>query len=94
MKLNGHKIADVTVNGMMLGMQVDGVPLQVNLQELSYRLATCTDAQRKQVEVIVDGAGLYWPDVDEMLVVEALLAGEDWRREQPERWEEAMANLF
>ena len=39
------------------------------------RLVKATPAQRANFEFIGDGEGIHWPDVDEDLSVEALLAG-------------------
>jgi len=39
------------------------------------RLAKATPEQRAKFELIGDGEGIHWPDVDEDLSVEALLAG-------------------
>ena len=39
------------------------------------RLANATPKQRAKFELIGDGEGIHWPDVDEDLSVEGLLAG-------------------
>ncbi|MEW5977743.1 MAG: DUF2442 domain-containing protein [Acidobacteriota bacterium] len=41
----------------------------------SWRLSEATPAQRDKFEIIGDGYGVHWPDVDEDLSVEGMLHG-------------------
>jgi hypothetical protein len=75
MKLKTHVIEKLCVGGSILEMRVDGQDCRVDLIDFSYRLGTCTDEQRKNVRVVADGAGLYWPDIDEVLPVDMLADG-------------------
>jgi len=46
----------------------------------SWRLSDATPAQRDHFEIIGDGHGVHWPDVDEDLSVEGMLHGVPARR--------------
>lgn len=75
MNLRRHDIEAISISGTILEMQVDGKSGQFDLIQYSYRLGTCTAEQRERVEIIADGAGLFWPDLDEILPVDLLLKG-------------------
>lgn len=45
----------------------------------SWRLANATPAQRQRFEIIGNGEGVHWPDVDEDLSARGMLAGEPAR---------------
>ena len=53
---------------------VDGRVVSVPLA-WSWRLSEATRAQRENFEIIGDGYGVHWPDVDEDLSVEGMLHG-------------------
>ena len=53
---------------------VDGRVVSVPLA-WSWRLSEATPAQRIKFEIIGDGYGVHWPDVDEDLCVEGMLHG-------------------
>ncbi|PTL36458.1 hypothetical protein CLG94_03615 [Candidatus Methylomirabilis limnetica] len=53
---------------------VDGRVVSVPLA-WSWRLSEATPAQRNNFEIIGDGYGVHWPDVDEDLSVEGMLYG-------------------
>ena len=46
----------------------------------SWRLSEATPAQRNNFEIIGDGYGVHWPDVDEDLSVEGMFHGIPARR--------------
>lgn len=52
-------------DGRVVGMPVVWSP----------RLARATEAQRQNYEIIGEGAGLHWPDLDEYVSVRAILLG-------------------
>jgi len=58
---------------------VDGRIVSVPLA-WSWRLSEATPAQRDNFEIIGDGYGVHWPDVDEDLSVEGMLHGVPARR--------------
>ena len=58
---------------------VDGRVISVPLV-WSWRLSEATPAQRDNYEIIGDGQGVHWPDVDEDLSVEGMFNGVPARR--------------
>ena len=58
---------------------VDGRVISVPLV-WSWRLSDATPAQRSKYEIIGDGQGVHWPEVDEDLSVEGMLRGVPARR--------------
>ena len=58
---------------------VDGRVISVPLV-WSWRLSEATPAQRNNYEIIGDGQGVHWPDVDEDLSVEGMFNGVPARR--------------
>jgi hypothetical protein len=46
----------------------------------SWRLADATPAQRENYEILGDGQGVHWPDLDEDLSVEGMFRGVPARR--------------
>lgn len=53
---------------------VDGRTISVPLA-WSWRLSEATPDQRQNFEIIGDGQGIHWPDVDEDISVEGMLCG-------------------
>jgi hypothetical protein len=58
---------------------IDGRTISVPLA-WSWRLAEATPEQREHYEIIGDGTGVHWPDIDEDISVEGMLAGTPARR--------------
>ena len=58
---------------------VDGRVISVPLA-WSWRLSDATPAQRNNYEIIGDGQGVHWPDIDEDLSVEGMFNGVPARR--------------
>jgi hypothetical protein len=58
---------------------MDGRTISVPLA-WSWRLSEATPAQRNRFEIIGDGHGVHWPEVDEDLSVEGMLHGIPARR--------------
>lgn len=61
---------------------VDGRVISVPLA-WSWRLSDATPAQRANWELIGDGHGVHWPDVDEDISAEGMLTGIPARRPRP-----------
>lgn len=59
------------------------------------RLAHGTTAERQNWEIIGRGAGIHWPDLDEDIAVEDLLAGRASGESQPsfQQWLESRQQL-
>jgi hypothetical protein len=58
---------------------VDGRTISVPLI-WSWRLLEATEMQRKRFEILGDGQGIHWPDIDEDISVEGMLYGLPARR--------------
>ena len=58
---------------------VDGRTISVPLA-WSWRLSDATPEQRTNYEIIGDGQGVHWPDVDEDISAEGMLTGVPARR--------------
>ena len=58
---------------------VDGRTISVPLA-WSWRLSEATSAQRQNYEIIGDGLGVHWPEIDEDISVEGMLCGSPARR--------------
>lgn len=74
------RIKDVVVTDETITARlVDGRAISVPLG-WSWRLAAATPAQRANWELIGDGHGVHWPDIDEDLSADGLLHGVPARR--------------
>ena len=58
---------------------VDGRTISVPLA-WSWRLFEASSEQRSNFEIIGDGLGIHWPDIDEDISVEGMLRGSPARR--------------
>ena len=69
------RVKQVTVTEELITFNlVDGRVVSVPLA-WSWRLSEATPSQRNKFEIIGDGYGVHWPDVDEDLSVEGMLHG-------------------
>ena len=74
------RVKTVTVTDDLITFHlVDGRVISVPLV-WSWRLSDATPAQRNNCEIIGDGQGVHWPDVDEDLSVEGMFNGVPARR--------------
>ena len=74
------RVKTVTVTDDLITFHlVDGRVISVPLV-WSWRLSDATPAQRNNYEIIGDGQGVHWPDVDEDLSVEGMFNGVPARR--------------
>ncbi len=74
-KVHEPRARSVKVTGQTLTVALsDGRTIMVPLDWFP-RLAHGTARERARVEIFGDGAHLHWPDLDEDLTVEGLLAG-------------------
>lgn len=69
------EVSDETITAHLVDGRVISVPLA-----WSWRLSEATPAQRANWELIGNGHGIHWPDVDEDLSAEGMLAGVPARR--------------
>ena len=61
-------------NELITAHLVDGRTISVPLS-WSWRLSDATAAQRNNFEIIGDGLGIHWPDVDEDVSIHGMLTG-------------------
>jgi hypothetical protein len=74
------RVKEVSVTDELITFHLaDGRVISVPLA-WSWRLTEATAAQRANFEIIGDGVGCHWPDVDEDLSVEGMLRGVPARR--------------
>ncbi len=74
------RVKTVTVTDDLITFHlVDGRVISVPLV-WSWRLSEATPAQRNNYEIIGDGQGVHWPDIDEDLSVEGMFHGVPARR--------------
>ena len=57
----------------------DGRTISVPLA-WSWRLLEATEKQRNDFEILGDGQGIHWPDIDEDISIEGMLSGVPARR--------------
>lgn len=68
------KSVDVSQD-MITARLMDGRIISVPLA-WSWRLSAATPAQRANYEIIGDGHGVHWPDIDEDISAEGMLSGD------------------
>ena len=69
------EVSDETITAHLVDGRVISVPLA-----WSWRLSEATPAQRANWELIGNGHGVHWPDVDEDISAEGMLSGVPARR--------------
>jgi len=75
-----NRVKEVAVTDELITFHlVDGRIVSVPLA-WSWRLSEATPAQRGNFEIIGDGHGVHWPDIDEDLSVDGMLHGVPARR--------------
>jgi hypothetical protein len=74
-KLQEVRIKNISVNeDKITAYLVDGRIISVPLA-WSWRLSEATPEQRANYEIIGDGQGVHWPDIDEDISAEGMLYG-------------------
>jgi len=74
------RIESVTVTDeAIMGHLADGRTISVPLA-WSWRLSDATTSQRARWEIIADGHGIHWPDIDEDISLDGMLRGVPARR--------------
>jgi hypothetical protein len=74
-RLMSAKVTDQEI----IAYLVDGRTISVPLA-WSWRLSEAAPEQRSNFEIIGDGLGIHWPDIDEDISVEGMLHGSPARR--------------
>ena len=71
------KVTDEEITAYLRDGRVISVPLA-----WSWRLSEATPAQRTNFEIVGDGQGVHWPEIDEDISAEGMLHGIPARRPQ------------
>jgi hypothetical protein len=74
-RVKGVSVTEQLITFSLVDGRVVSVPLA-----WSWRLSDATPAQRNNFEIIGDGNGVHWPDIDEDLSAEGMLHGVPARR--------------
>lgn len=69
-RISSVEVTDEVITARLLDGRVISVPLA-----WSWRLSEATPTQRKNWQLIGDGHGVHWPDVDEDISAEGMLNG-------------------
>ena len=69
-RIKAVEVTDDLITAYLADGRVISVPLA-----WSWRLSAATPAQRSNYQIIGDGHGVHWPDVDEDLSAEGMLHG-------------------
>ena len=88
-RIDHIEVTDDTITAYLVDGRVISVPLA-----WSWRLSEATPAQRANWELIGDGHGVHWPDIDEDLSAEGMLNGVPARRLGNSRRQSRPANTY
>ena len=69
-KIKEVRVTEDTITAILVDGRTISVPLA-----WSWRLSEATPAQRSHYEIIGDGQGIHWPDIDEDISAEGMLYG-------------------
>lgn len=69
-KISDLRITEAEITAYLMDGRTVSVPLA-----WSWRLSQATPAQRNHWEIIGDGIGIHWPEIDEDISIEGMLYG-------------------
>lgn len=69
-RIKDIKVADDTITAYLVDGRIISIPLA-----WSWRLSEATPEQRGNYEIIGDGQGVHWPDIDEDISAEGMMYG-------------------
>jgi hypothetical protein len=69
-----HDVESASILGTTIRLRVDGRDYEIDLAAQSGRLAKATPQQRSNFIVSPSGYGIHWPDIDEDLSIDGLIA--------------------
>ena len=69
-RIKNIEVTDDTITAYLVDGRVISVPLA-----WSWRLSEATPEQRANYEIIGDGLGIHWPEIDEDISAEGMLYG-------------------
>lgn len=79
-RIKNIKVTEDTLTAHLQDGRTISVPLA-----WSWRLSEATKAQRNNFEIIGDGIGVHWPDIDEDISAEGMLSGIPAKRPRPQQ---------
>lgn len=79
-KIKSVEVTDDSIIAHLMDGRTISVPLV-----WSWRLADATLEQRKHYEIIGDGYGVHWPDIDEDISAEGMLYGAPAPKPKPRK---------
>ncbi len=68
-----HNIQDVSFEGDLICLLVDGTSIKLPLEKISKKLAAASETERNLFTISPSGYGIHWPLIDEDLSIEHLL---------------------
>ena len=74
------RVTEDTITAYLTDGRTISVPLA-----WSWRLSEATPEQRENSEIVGDGEGVHWPDIDEDISAEGMLCGVPAPRPAPDR---------
>lgn len=69
-----HNVQTIDFDEANMVLTVDGNVYRIDLPSVSARLAKAGDAARRSYSVSPSGYGIHWPEIDEDLTVDGLIA--------------------
>lgn len=69
-KISDFRVTEAEITAVLMDGRTVSVPLA-----WSWRLSEATPEQRNHWEIIGDGIGIHWPEVDEDISIEGMLYG-------------------
>ena len=69
-RIKSVQVSDTMITAHLIDGRIISVPLA-----WSWRLSAATPEQRTNFELIADGEGVHWPDVDEDISAQGMLTG-------------------
>ncbi len=69
-RISDLRVSEIEITAYLVDGRTVSVPLA-----WSWRLSEATPEQRSHWEIIGDGIGIHWPDVDEDISIEGMLYG-------------------
>jgi hypothetical protein len=74
-RIKSLRVTDETITAELVDGRAISVPLA-----WSWRLSEATPEQRDRFEILGDGQGVHWPDIDEDISIDGMLYGSPARR--------------
>jgi hypothetical protein len=71
--MKAHNVEQIRIEGNFLIFTIDGIKHELELSNISKRLANASELERQNYEVSPSGYGIHWPLIDEDLSIDGLL---------------------